>query len=330
MNSIAVVGLGSMGRRRIRLIRNILGNRVKIYGVELNEKRRLEVENEYGILGASNLDSLLDNEHVDAVFISTSPLAHAGLITTCLKHNAHVFTEINLVDTDYEKNLALAKDKNRVLFLSSTMLYRKEVQYIVKQIDGIACPVNYVYHVGQYLPDWHPWDVLEDFFISKKATNGCRELFAIELPWLVEAFGAVEKCEVLKGRASGLPIDYPDNYLLLLEHETGHKGVLAVDVISREAVRDLSVFGESIFLKWDGTPHGMTRKNLITGSMEKVNLYADAQTEHMDGYSSTIIENAYADEIRNFFAAIAGTEVPRYTFCQDKEILKLIDKIEAE
>ena len=54
------------------------------------------------------------------------------------------------------------------------------------------------------------------------------------------------------------------------------------------------------------------------------------QAEHIEGYSSNIIENAYADEIRNFFATINESDIPRYSFTLDKEILKLIDEIEAE
>lgn len=327
---IAVIGLGSMGKRRIRLIKNILGENVEIYGVDSNEKRCIEVKNEYGVVCVSDLSILLDEKLIDAAFIATSPLAHASLITTCLEHGIHVFTELNLVDTDYEKNIALAKRNNKVLFLSSTMLYRKEIQYIARCIKEADCSVNYTYHVGQYLPDWHPWDVLEEFFISKKATNGCRELFAIELPWIVNVFGRIVKYDVVKSKASKLPIDYADNYLLLIEHETGHKGVLAVDVISREAVRELSVFGEDIFLKWNGTTHGLVCKNLKSGNMDTINLYVDMQAEHIEGYSSNIIENAYADEIRNFFATINESDLPRYSFTQDKEILKLIDEIEAD
>ena len=328
--NIAVIGLGSMGKRRIRLLKSILGNSVKIYGVESNEERRLAVQAEYGITGYGDLEKLFKEVAIDAVFISTSPLAHASLISICLENGVHVFTEINLVATDYDKNMELAKKQGKILFLSSTMLYRRELQYVAQQVKDADCMVNYSYHVGQYLPDWHPWDVLADFFISKKVTNGCRELFAIELPWIIDAFGPVSEIEVRKSRASKLPIDYADNYILLVEHESGHKGMLAVDVVSREPVRDLTVFGENIFLHWDGTPHGLTKKNLNQGRMEKIKLYDDIQAEHVAGYSNNIVENAYADEICNFLNIIRGIEMPRYTFAQDKELLALIDKIEAE
>lgn len=45
---IAVIGLGSMGKRRIRLIKNILGENVEIYGVDSNEKRCIDVKMNMG------------------------------------------------------------------------------------------------------------------------------------------------------------------------------------------------------------------------------------------------------------------------------------------
>ena len=117
--------------------------------------------------------------------------------------------------------------------------------------------LNYTYHIGQYLPDWHPWENYKDFFVVDKRTNGCREIFAIELPWLTEVFGNVKDIIVRKSKISSLNIDYDDNYMVILEHESGHKGMLAVDIVSRKAVRNLEVFGESLYLSWDGSAEGL-------------------------------------------------------------------------
>lgn len=106
-----------------------------------------------------------------------------------------VFTELNLVSDGYEE---FTKDEydNR-LFLSSTLLYRKDIQYIKDRVGEER--VNYVYHVGQYLPDWHPWESYKDFFVGDKRTNGCREIMAIDLPWIESAFGKIVDFSVVKG-----------------------------------------------------------------------------------------------------------------------------------
>ena len=192
---IVVVGLGSMGKRRIRLLRKI-DSTIEIIGIDNNEDRRISVIQEYEITGVEDFQEVKGD--VDCAFICTSPQSHASIITECLERKWHVFTEINLVSDGYEKNVNLAKENGKVLFLSSTPLYKEEMRYIDKVVKRNAEQFAYSYHVGQYLPDWHPWDNLKDFFIGKKETNGCREIFAIELPWLQYTFGKIIAVQVVK------------------------------------------------------------------------------------------------------------------------------------
>ena len=103
-----------------------------------------------------------------------------------------VFTELNLVSDGYDALTAKAAEKGVPLFLSSTMLYRAETQYIKAQVQAFEKSVNYIYHIGQYLPDWHPWENYKNFFVGDKRTGGVREIFAIDLPWLLDAFGPVK------------------------------------------------------------------------------------------------------------------------------------------
>ena len=50
--------------------------------------------------------------------------------------------------------------------------------------------------------------------------------------------------------------------------------------------------------------------------------------EHTTGYNQFVVENAYYDEIVNYIESILGKAEPLYSFEKDKEILKIIDKIE--
>lgn len=328
MMNIVVIGLGSMGKRRIRILRQLYSD-VRICGVDAKEERRSECGDSFGISVYPSLDECLRERSPESAFVCAPPLTHAGIIRDCLLRGLHVFSEINLVVTGYEENIALAREKNRVLFLSSTPLYREEIKYITDRVKATKGTVNYSFHVGQYLPDWHPWDVLQDFFVSKKETNGCRELFAIELPWIFQAFGRVKRVEVMRKKATSLPIQYDDSYFVLLEHATGHHGVLIVDVVSREPVRHLEVFGEELYLSWDGTPETLREKDIERQQMKLVHSYTKEKIRHEEAYSSNIVENAYAAEVQSFFAVLAGKEQPAHSFDADMEILGLIDKIEG-
>lgn len=323
---VVVIGLGSMGKRRTRLIRKY-DESIQIVGVDSNEERRISVQTEYSIVTFANISDAATAFHIDCAYVCTSPLSHSGIISDCLNTGWHVFAELNLVSDGYEANILLAKRKNLVLFMSSTFLYREEIKKIDHLTHQADCMLNYTYHIGQYLPDWHPWENYLEFFVGNKRTNGCREIFAIELPWLSDVFGDIVNIDVLKSKNSKLNIDYDDNYLVLIQHASGHKGTLAVDVISRKAVRNLEVFGENLYLHWNGSPTGLFKYDFELKTDVNIELYNEI--DQLENYSSFVVENAYSNEIESFMQAVLHGKKMKYSFEKDIEILKVIDQIEA-
>ena len=318
---VIIIGLGSMGKRRIRLLSEHQG--ITIFGIDNNPGRCQEVIEKFGIRCFSSISL----EQIDAAMICTSPLSHAGIIKECLTNNLHVFTEINLVSDGYEENMALAKSKGLVLFLSSTFLYQSETLKIIERVKSAnVSKLNYLYHVGQYLPDWHPWESYNNYFIGNPRTNGCREILTIDLPWIVTAFGDIKSIQVMKSKNTNLSIEYNDNYLIMLEHESGAKGVFAVDVVARKAVRHFEVYGEDLHVTWEGTPETLVEYSIE--NKEEVQLLLGETTEHIDGYSNLIDENPYRDEIKAFLDAVTKRKEPKWDFEKDYALLKIIDQIE--
>ena len=322
---VIIIGLGSMGKRRIRLLSEHQG--ITIFGIDNNPGRCQEVIEKFGIRCFSSISEAVSLEQIDAAMICTSPLSHAGIIKECLTNNLHVFTEINLVSDGYEENMALAKSKGLVLFLSSTFLYQSETLKIIERVKSAnVSKLNYLYHVGQYLPDWHPWESYNNYFIGNPRTNGCREILTIDLPWIVTAFGDIKSVQVMKSKNTNLNIEYNDNYLVMLEHESGAKGVFAVDVVARKAVRHFEVYGEDLHVIWEGTPESLVEYRI--DKKEDIKLLIGETVEHMEGYSSLIDEKPYRDEIKAFLAAINDGKKPMWDFEKDLTLLKVIDTIE--
>lgn len=319
-----IVGLGSMGKRRIRLLKGIRPE-IKIIGVDTNPDRRAQVE-EMGHKTFESIDRAAA-EKPDIAFVCTSPLSHHGIIKTLLGYKINTFTELNLVSDGYEELMELAKKNDTILFLSSTMLYRGEINFIMDEVKKFTKPVSYIYHIGQYLPDWHPWESYKNFFVSNKKTNGCRELFGIEMPWLIETFGKVKEVYSTADKLTELEIDFPDRFFITLTHENGTKGVLAVDIVCPKAVRNLEVFGEGLHLFWEGNPRALYKFNAETGDKEFVNTYREF--EHDPRYSDNIVENAYVDEMQNFLGVVAGTERPKYSYENDLYTISVMDRIEG-
>lgn len=327
--NVFVIGLGSMGKRRIRLVQQI-DPEIKIVGIDSKEERQNEARDKFNITVAESISEAIKevDGKVSCAIVSTSPLSHASVINECLNAGINVFTELNLVNDRYEENIKLAEEKGLVLFLSSTFLYRDEIKYIQNEVRKSISSVNYCYHIGQYLPDWHPWEDYKSFFVGNKRTNGCREIMAIEFPWLIKTFGIIRKIEALGGKMSKLEVGYPDNYQLMIQHENGTKGMLAVDVVSRKPVRNLEIYGEDLYLAWDGSPTGLVKFSLDSKVSEKVNLYETI--DHQNGYSAFVVENAYKNELIAFFDQIQNGTKSIYDFHDDIETLNIIDGVERQ
>ena len=320
---VVVIGLGSMGRRRIRLMQT-LSDSPEIVGVDLSADRRKQAEKETGVATVGDLKSAIALVHPNAALVCTSPMSHGEIVRQCLEAGLNVFTEINLQGDWYEEALSLAKQKGLKFFISSTFLYRKEIEYVTEAVKGQM--VNYIYHSGQYLPDWHPWENYKNFFVSNKKTNACREILAIEFPWIVKAFGEIESVHVMRDKNSTLELDFPDNYMISIRHKNGNKGVFCQDVISRKGLRRLEVYSERLHLFWEGTPQSLSVYDIDKKELQPIKLYEDV--EQRAGYNANIIENAYREELVNFFDVLQGVAAPRHSFERDKSVLDLIDGIE--
>ncbi len=336
---VLIIGLGSMGKRRTALIRKHYPD-IDIVGVDYDANRRKNAAEQFQLAVYEDHIQAVRREKPDAVLVCSPPGTHDGIILDCIHNNIHVFSEINLFADRYKEISKTAKERNLILFLSSTQLYRKEVEIItelvqkqVEVIEGTPAiikteKINYRYHVGQYLPDWHPWDSRNNFFPWNKRTNGCREIFAIELPWLLHTFGKIEKLSVFKGSISSMEIEFPDHYYIVMEHENGNRGVFMVDVVCRCAVRELLVYSESLHLTWNGSPDGLFCYSFESKRMEQVKTYSDIDKNEQ--YAASIIENAYLDELAFFIDSVrSGKLRSRYSFEEDLYTLQVIDTIES-
>ena len=138
---LLVVGLGSMGKRRARLIRGVEPS-AALAGVDFAPARREEAR-ALGIEPYESIAAAVAARHFDAAFVCTAPLTHAGIIGELLDAGLPVFTELNLVDDGYDALIAKAAQKGLPLFLSSTMLYRTETRLqspsITSTTSGSIC-----------------------------------------------------------------------------------------------------------------------------------------------------------------------------------------------
>lgn len=240
-----VIGLGSMGKRRVRNL--IALKEENIAGFDLNEERTKEAKEKYNIKTFSNFEEAIKNFNPDIFIISTPPNLHMKYAYFAKDKNIHCFIEASVIDS--EKILALSEeiDDSLVIVPSCTMSFfpaPKKIKELIQK-EVIGKPLNFNYQSGQYLPDWHPWEKIEDFYVSSRDTGGCREIVPFELTWLNDIFGDSKALACVKRKLTNMNADIDDIYHCILEYPNQMIGNLTVEVISQpKAVRDIRIIGE--------------------------------------------------------------------------------------
>ena len=248
-----IVGLGSMGKRRIRNLRAL--GETEIAGFDPRPERRDEATGKYGIATYPSFEAAMRDFRAEALIISTPPDRHMDYAFRALEHELPCFIEASV--TDLERILELERqNRQRALPIcpSCTMLYFPMPETVGRLIaDGaIGRPLIFNYMTGQYLPDWHPWEDYRDFYMAKKEQGGgalLDESHGIDLlRWL---FGEVSDVSAFVCNVSDLEISSDDLSVLQLRFAAGPVVQAHFDLLGRTPRIGLEVVGADGTLLWD-------------------------------------------------------------------------------
>lgn len=316
---VLVIGLGSMGKRRIRNLRSLkISN---IFGYDNKEETRRAVASEYKINVIEDLKNL-SKYNFDFAVISTPPQHHLSPINDCIKNKIDFFSEINLITKDAIKISKNVKKNNILGIPSNTEFFDSDVLKLGKAI-GDNFKGYFVYQLGQNIHDWHPWQKIDDYFISKPETNGIREILRIELPWLLKIFGEVDAIQSQSTSFYTKKYGVNDFSCIQLDFVSGSKGILLFDLVSPVVIKRFTATCENRVVYWD------ERKNLIEiyqGSSGDVKRLFLKDKSVLNNYKFP--EDAHLAEIKKVLDIIKKKHRVDYSFTDECKLLRLIDKIE--
>ena len=323
---VLVVGLGSMGKRRIRNLLAIGG--FDIFGFDLRKDRIEEVSKLYSISVSQNFDELIRNHKFDSLIISVPPDLHHLYIRKSLELQLPCFVEASVVNTDLHDLNQISLNSNIFVAPSTTLRFHPAIKLIRQFIkEGfLGETTNVLYHSGQYLPDWHTYEKVEDYYVSNPETGGAREIVPFELTWMVEIFGF--PTYVLGLNKKTIQIDgaeqIDDTYNALLDYDTFIVN-LTVDVVSRFATRNLVINGSKKQLKWDWND---TFVKVFDPETQLWAFYEYEVIEAQEGYNKNITEQMYIDELIQYFQSIAGKLPYSNSLDNDLKVLNVLYMIE--
>ncbi|MEI7612334.1 MAG: Gfo/Idh/MocA family oxidoreductase [Betaproteobacteria bacterium] len=322
-----VIGLGSMGKRRVRNLQALGG--ADIAGFDKRADRRTEAQLKYGIPVFDEFETALTNHQPDALIISTSPKYHMEYAWKGYELGISCFIEASVVEADKIKELScLIEGMNIVMAPSCTMRYFSGPK-LIKNLIGqgvIGKPLNLNYQTGQFLPDWHPWETIEDFYVSDRETGGGREIVPFELTWLDDIFGPSDALACVKAKVTDMNADIDDIYHSIVRYPGGMLANITVEVVSRPvATRELRILGSSGELVMSADENCV--RYISVGSSEWVRFDLGAGTVE-NGYINP--EEPYIAEMADFVAAISSRDPKQFpnSLGNDYRILQTLTKLE--
>jgi len=320
---ILVIGLGSMGKRRILNLKEL--GRFEIFGFDTREDRRQEASRRLRIKTISRIHDAIETKP-DAIIISTPPDSHLEYAKLAIKNKINFFMELNHSYKDLQKIIKALKGKKILAASSCTMLYHPMVKRI-KQIlekNDIGKVLHVYHHFGHYLPLWHPWENYKEFFVSKKETGGAKELVPFEMVWLSYLFSNPKKVFGNVTKISNLDVNINDIYQIQLEFKNKILCSLVLDVFSKPSSREMKILGNAGTLVCDFNSGIIKISKGKKWKIERVKL--DRKIKRYS--SNTPPDSIYEDELRNFFLAINKKIKYPYSLNDELKNLQVLDSIE--
>ncbi len=316
-----VIGLGSMGKRRVRCLQAL--EKKEIVGFDPRKDRRIEAENKYGI---ETIDSIkCDLSCYDAFIISTPPDHHTEYLKLAIDNNIPAFVEASVIKEEVEEVLAYNK-KNVFIAPSCTFRFHPMIKDMTEIIKGgkYGKITNFSYHSGQYLPDWHPWEKVEDFYVSNRITGGGREIVPFELTWIVDTIGWPDSVKGTFLKTIDFGSEIEDTYAFTLKYKD-KLGTIVVDVASRYAVRNLVINLETAQIQWKWDEACF---NVFEVENNRWIKYNQPEFDAAQGYNKNIGERMYIDEIQAFLLGMKDRNQYPNTLEDDIKVLNLLNNIE--
>ncbi|WP_026768011.1 Gfo/Idh/MocA family protein [Asinibacterium sp. OR53] len=317
--SVLIIGLGSMGKRRIRNLQHI--GVTKITGYDIREDRKNEAVSKYGINILKEFADV-NKEDFSHLIVSTPPDEHVFYAMEGVKRGLHVFIEASVLSDgllELQDLLNEVKIKNQVALVPScTMRFDPIINKAKQIIDsgklGRVLLANH--HFGQYLPNWHPYERINDFYVSKKETGGAREIVPFDLVYLTWMFGKVKNVKAFLKNTQTLGVEIDDIYSLICETDTGTCLNVVIDVVSKVPYRETKVIFQNGNMEIDFNKGQLSVYSSDSNSWEyftKARLSKTTSTEEM-----------YVLEITNFIEISFEVVKPTYSIEDDHEVLNIL------
>lgn len=316
---ILIVGLGSIGKRHVRLARELMPN-VQIAVLRHQNCRDIA---ELGIDHCyTKLDEALLFKPQLAV-IANPATHHLEVALALAQAGIHLLMEKPIAATSQgvAELIEICRLKRTTLMVAYNLRFLHTLQKFRELIDAqrVGRVLSVRAEIGQYLPSWRPGADYRQTVSAKTSLGGGVLLeLSHEIDYLRWLFGEVEWVNAIQCKQSGLEIDVEDTAHLLMgfTSKTESKPVIAalnMDFIRHDTTRTCTVIGEMGTLRW----------NAVAGIVE---VFEQGQNVWETLFShQPQRDDSYLAEWRHFLECTVEGTSPLISGVDGLEVLRIIE-----
>jgi predicted dehydrogenase len=166
--------------------------------------------------------------------------------------------------------------------------------------------------VGEYLPDWHPWEDYRQGLSARKEAGGGVILDLVhELDYVTWLLGPISEIFCFAHKVSDLEIETEDTAVMSVKFKNGALGTVHLDYLQRVPSRTCRIIGERGTIVWDYFARTVSH-------------YSPGQKDPRESEYTAVQRNErFLEEMRHLLDCIEGRDRPKVDVSSGSRTLKL-------
>lgn len=253
VKTAAIFGCGSIGQRHIKNLQELGLN--EIYAFRTRKGHFQDLDHGLNVREVDSFEGLL-NCRPDIAVIANPTSLHVETAKKIVPHIQGVYIEKPLSHAmdGIEELLEKIEHYNVTSFVGFNLRFHP---VIIKCQDLIANhnfsdPIVFQCQVGQYLPNWHPYEDYRNAYYARTDLGGGVTLTMIhELDLAIGFFGEIETISCFSNQYKAHQIDVESVSDMMIRHKTGAVSQIHLDYVQKPTNRCGIISFEEGWIKYD-------------------------------------------------------------------------------
>lgn len=296
---VLIIGLGSIGRRHINILKEIIDCNIFVLRQKNKVKKRIPAVEEY----IFNWDDV-QNKSIDFAIICNPPVFHVDTAIILAQKSIPFILEkpVCVSMNKVPQLIKIVNDKKLPVLVGFNLRYHDLYKKIKEITDSNKLGKIYSFfaETGQYLPEWRDFYYTRSYSAHKELGGGVILDLTHEIDLAFDLLGEINWLSCLKVKMSSLKIDTEDIAEITLSHKNGGISHIHLDYLQKEYTRKFKLIFEKGEIFWDY-------------SLGKIKLTSKNKSSEFFQPKNYIRDDTFKSQLKHWMNVLNGKEKPLTT-----------------